>query len=190
MEPAEVRRLLLKKLGKKDTASLEAEWKAFIAAIPIEAPEARFKRAYRQVMYGIGEDSDEAMADLDFAIDNGFDDPRAYWARGRLRTFKAGLRSGEAVSDFKKAIELDPLNAAYRFDLAQALSGHIFSLRVGNMSITLSSDDNDSLRGSDEDLAAAKVEFGLAMALDPESDLYAETFEHYMSMYEKRMADD
>ena len=189
----EVRRLLLKKLGLKDFEELEEQWKEFVAAIPIEAPEARFKRAYRFVRYGQGITEEEgsyqkgreqALADLNFAIENGFDDPRAYWARGQLSAFGSG--SDRAQSDFRKAIELDPLNPAYRFDLAQALCGRFFGFNLGSMMVTISfgGDDDDELRGSDEELAEARLHFGVARDLDPDNDFYAEVFDEYMSLYQ------
>jgi hypothetical protein len=189
--PEEVRRLLLKKLGLKDTVGLEQEWKDFIAKIPIEAPEARFKRAYRTVRYGQGITDDpakndklfaDALADLDFAIENGFDDARAFWARGQLKAYRNG-NFDAAVGDFRKAISLDPLNPAYRFDAGQVLCGRLFGFNMGNMSIRMESDAG--LIGTDEELAEAKTQFGLAAELDKENDFYSETFAEYCALYAK-----
>lgn len=189
--PEEVRRLLLKKLGLKDTVDLERQWKDFIAKIPIEAPEARFKRAYRTVRYGqgLGEDAAknqqlfaDAMADLDFAIENGFEDARAYWSRGQLKFLASGDPDG-ATEDFRKAIALDPLNPAYRFDAAQVLCGHLFSLSLGSVRIKMENDQG--LLGSDEALAEAKTQFGLAAELDKENDFYSESFAEYCALLAK-----
>ncbi len=180
VEPAEVRRLLLKKLGVKDTDKLEREWKEFIADIAIEAPEARFKRAYNQVMRGQGDDDEGAMADLDYAIESGITDPRAYWTRGLLKT-KMNLMGGEGLKDFRTATEMDPLNAAYRFSLAQALAGKPYSLPIGGVRIVFEGDF--PLRGSAEELEEAASNFGLSMELAPDNDLYADTYDEFMTDY-------
>jgi hypothetical protein len=189
VEPNEVESLLLKKLGLRDTEQIEKEWKDFIAAVPIEAPEARFKRAYRSVRYGIGGSGDDgendALQDLNFAIDNGFDDPRAFWARGQLLSYGKG-DFGAGVKDFQRAIEGDPLNPAYRFDAAQALCGHMFGVRFGNVELRISGDYG--LIGTDEELAQAKVEFGMASELAPENDLYSESYDEYLSLYAKHQS--
>ncbi|NOT30463.1 MAG: hypothetical protein HOP15_08455, partial [Planctomycetes bacterium] len=75
--PAEVRRLLLDKLGRKDTLALEEEWKAFVAAIPIDAPRARFERGLDAVRQGDDrEASQRGLADIEAAIAGGVGDPR------------------------------------------------------------------------------------------------------------------
>jgi hypothetical protein len=192
--PDEVRRLLLKKLGQKDTETLEREWKDFIAGIPLEAPEARFKRAYRTVRFGAGMGADraanarareQALADLDFALANGFVDARAYWARGQLKAYGYGDFEAGGL-DFKRAIALDPLNPAYRFDAAQALCGHLFALSVGDVEIRMAGDRD--LLGTDDELSLAKQEFGLAAELDKSNDFYAETFDEYCALYAKHQS--
>ncbi len=186
--PDEVRRLLLKRLGLRGTEDLEREWKAFVAAIPIEAPEARFQRAYRMARFGQGLSADparskraleEARADLDFAIQSGFEDARAYWARGLFQAYALG-RLAEGVEDFRRAIELDPLNPAYRFDLAQTLCGALFSVSIGSVRVAL--EGERKLSGTPEELAEAKAQFGLAYELDPESDLYADSYEQFQAL--------
>jgi hypothetical protein len=185
--PDEIRRLLLKKLGQKDTEALEHEWKGFIASIPLEAPEARFKRAYRAVRFGagLGADREPALSDLDFALANGCADPRAYWARGQLKAYSYG-DFGAGVMDFKRAIALDPLNPAYRFDAAQALCGHLFALNLGDAEIRMAGERN--LKGSDEELSEAKLQFGLATELDGDNDFYAETYDEYCALYARHLS--
>ncbi|MEM7306183.1 MAG: DUF1570 domain-containing protein [Planctomycetota bacterium] len=183
VEPAEVRRLLLKKLGHKGTEKLEQEWKEFIAAVPIEAPEARFKRGYQQVRRSAGSGADAALEDLTFAIENGYEDPRAYWALGLARIYKGDFDA--AVGEFKKAIELDPLNPSFRFDVAQALCGRTFGA-LGNLRLTV--EGERELIGTDEELAEAKIQFGLAMELSPENELYESAFREYTEMYQRHQA--
>jgi hypothetical protein len=186
----EVRRLLLKKLGAKDTQGLEKEWKEFISGIAIEAPEARFKRAYSNVMLGhLGKDAEsrdkaveETLADLDFAIENGFKDARAFWVRGQLKAYFVGNLGG-ATEDLKQAIELDPLNPAYRFDMGRVLSGGLFIMASASPETGVA---GPRLMGSNDELDEARSQFGLACELDRENDLYSEAFEKYCSLYEKQ----
>lgn len=168
--PQNIREFLLKKIGEKDTAVLEKQWKEFIAAIPVEGPAARLKRGMRAVMMF---DFEEALPDLDAAIEAGIQDARAYWARGRAKIF-SGQRSA-AVKDLTKAVEMDPLNAGFRYELSRALSG-IASMGGGGGGISVigasSGDDEPSDKESE-----AKKQAGLAMELDPENDRFREWFE-------------
>lgn len=156
VSPENIRKLLLAKIGEKDTAKLEEQWKSFIAEIPVEGPMARLKRGMRAVNKW---DFDEALPDLNAAIEGGVEDPRAFWARGRALSL-TGKRS-EAIKDLEKAVDMDPLNAGFRFALSQALAG-------GGM----------SLSGPDEDKQkAALQQAGLAMELDPANSRYREWFD-------------
>ena len=76
VSPDNIRELLLKKIGEKDTDKLEKQWKEFIAAIPVEGPAARLKRGMRAVYQF---DFETALPDLDAAIEAGTEDARAYW---------------------------------------------------------------------------------------------------------------
>ena len=188
----EVRRLLLKNLGvpDDDVPKLEKEWLDYIAGIEIDAPEARFKRAYRVVRSYLSEEFDQAAQDLNFAIAQGINDPRAYSARGVLTIMRShSLTSSEAESDFRKSIELAPLTAAYHFQLAQQLAGSGFS--TGMFSITMGGEDGlMELRGSDERIEEAKEHFGLASSLDPENEFYREVLEDFLQAYAKFKASD
>ena len=153
--PEDVRDLLLKKIKVKDVNKLEMEWKTFIAEIPVDGPQARLKRGLRAVGQWEFED---ALKDLDMAIEAGIVDPRAYWGRGRAKLWGGNPKG--AVPDFQKAIELDPLSGSFRYSLSQAL--YISS----KMS-----------RDAEEGVAAARVQAGFAMELEPENERYREWFE-------------
>ena len=199
--PEEIRRLLLLSLGLKDTEGLEAEWKDFIAKVPIEGPTARFKRAYSMIVQGGMFSSAEdpklaqeqtrknvqlAIADLDAAIAAGIKDPRAYYARylaRKLGPMVAGLRPEKdsdagMKSDLAKAIELDPLNPAFRFALGNLLAGDMYFDWGG--------DDSDSLEVSGgvkkhEVAPEAAALLGLAVELAPENESYLRRYESYVS---------
>ena len=156
--PMNIRKLLLAKIGEKDTAKLEEQWKAFIAEIPVEGPIARLKRGMRAVNKW---DFDAALPDLNAAIEAGVEDPRAFWARGRALSLTGNTE--DAVKDLEKAVEMDPMNASFRFALSQVLS------RAGI-----------SLSGKDEGKAdAARQQAGLAMELDPENSRYQEWYDSF-----------
>jgi tetratricopeptide (TPR) repeat protein len=159
--PDEIRRVLLESLGLEDTAELEKEWKSFIAAIPIEGPEARFKRGYRAVAYGAMFEGDfdqnrkAALEDLDAAIEAGLRDARAYWARARLLQLQGDL--GAAQKDLETAIAIDPLNASYRHAMGALLA-----------------------RGRKADEAPEALPFfGLAVELAPDNDFYRREHAEY-----------
>jgi tetratricopeptide (TPR) repeat protein len=188
--PEEVRRVLLECLGVKDVAKLEQEWLEFIKNIEIDGPEARFRRGYFAVRMFNRDEFDTAKADLDAAIAGGFEDARAYWARGTLRRWKGGGRKS-AQEDFRKAVELDALNASYRYDLAQTLCEFGFSVTITSEDVDVDMDWGDiKLRGSDDELEAAKRELGLAAELDPENDFYRDALRKFLEAYERKDAGD
>ena len=164
VSPENIRAFLLKKIGEKDTAKLEKQWKEFIAAIPVEGPAARLKRGIRAVYQF---NFEEALPDLDAAIEAGIEDPRAFWGRGRALAF-SGKRA-EAVKDLAKAVEMDPLNAGFRFELSRVMSRSLGG--VGGITIDMGSDD---LKDAD-----AKMHAGLALELDPENESYREWFSKF-----------
>jgi len=199
--PEEIRRLLLQCLGTKDVAGLEAEWKEFIAKVPIEGPAARFKRAYRMLaqgaMFSDSKDAKEraeqtrknlaqAREDLDAAIAAGIKDPRAYYARYLSHLYAPLAGGGSTASadpreamkaDLAQAIELDPLNASYRFEMGNLLAG--------SLSINFGGDDEGSLvaeeggpKGEISPEAAAFL--GLAVELAPENESYRNRHERYV----------
>ncbi|MAE27948.1 MAG: hypothetical protein CMJ87_03030 [Planctomycetes bacterium] len=169
VSPADIRDLLLKKIKVKDLDKLETEWKTFVKEIAIEAPLARFKRGYRAVRQWQFSD---ALEDLTAAIDAGFSDPRAWAARARARAF-TGQR-GPAKEDYAKAIELDPLNASFRFEYSQVLAGRLSTgaRGSGGMSVSRSGDKAPT----DPE---AKAQAGLATEMAPDNDQFREWFEEF-----------
>jgi tetratricopeptide (TPR) repeat protein len=160
---AEIRRVLLKALKVEDTDLLESEWKEFIKAVPIEGPEARLKRGYQAVAYGRIFEGDfdanrkAALEDLDAAIEEGIADARAYWARHRVLLLRGDLRA--AKKDLEKAIELDPLEASFRFSLGELMS-----------------------RGEGVEKAPDAAPYlGLAVELAPDNENYRRRYEEFMS---------
>jgi tetratricopeptide (TPR) repeat protein len=170
VSPENIREYLLKKLGVKDTAQLEKDWKSYIAAIPIAGPEARLKRGLYAVR---GLRFEDALEDLDAAIDGGVTDPRAWWARGRAKA--AAHKPDEAIKDLEKAVEMDPLNAAFRYELSR--------LRTGRMTlVSRGPGSNVQIEEKDEakiDNPEAKREAGLACELDPDNERYSRWFERF-----------
>jgi len=179
--PDEIRRVVLDALGNPDVKELDKEWKAFIAAVPIEGPLARFKRGWRAVAFGelFAESQEDtkrnveaARADLDAAIEGGVRDARAWWARSKLRVVQRDMKG--AREDLDKAIELDPLNAAYRFDKGMMLSG--ITVIGGDGMPDL---DDDTL--GEEKKPEAKEWFGLAAELAPENDFFQRVYERFQA---------
>ncbi|MGK2856995.1 MAG: hypothetical protein ACSLFQ_07300, partial [Thermoanaerobaculia bacterium] len=159
VSPENIRAYLLKKLGLKDTEQLEKDWKKFIADIPIVGPEARLKRGLQNFYRG---DLEQAIEDLDAAIEAKVTDPRAWYARGRARVYqsrsKANFEAG--VKDLGDAVAMDPLNPTYR---------HVYSRMIAGV----------NGHGGDEqdiDLPEAKIQAGLAAELEPENDAFQKWF--------------
>lgn len=175
----EVRRLLLQNLKVTDVAVLEKEWLDFMKAIEIDAPSALFKRAYRAVRFGDVEQFEQAEKDLTTAISSGFEDARAYWARGLVSSWnkKGGVKGG--IADFRKAVELDPLNAAYRHSLGEVLAG--YSLHLGGASMSVRGDQE--LFGEREEFEQADLQLGLATELDPENENYRTRYEDFLRRF-------
>lgn len=180
---AEIRRVVLETLKTKDAAALDKEWKAFIAAIPIEGPDARFKRAWLAIRGGSLFDTQDAAErdkrvaaareDLDAAIDAGIKDARAWAARSSISLLQGDGES--AKQDLAAAIERDPLNAGYRFQLGMLMvGGAVYINEVGGA-------DKDSKLDKDFDkLPEAQPYLGLAMELAPDNPTYAAIYERYM----------
>ena len=181
--PAEVQRLLLEKLGVKDLAKLEKEWLAFVSAIPIDAPRARFERGLG-TLYSAEEDEELAkgLEDVEAGIQGGVNDPRAYWARGMLHLIVSGDED-KTTQDFRKAVELDPLDAGYRANLAQLLAG--LSLETPGFSVG-GDEEEEQLSGTDEGLAEAELQFGLACELEPENEILREAHERFLDLLQER----
>ncbi|HVS08499.1 MAG TPA: hypothetical protein VMS76_01400 [Planctomycetota bacterium] len=179
--PAEIRRVVLDSLGNPDVKALDKEWKEFIAAIPIEGPQARFKRGSRAVFFGemfaetmeeTKRNAEAARTDLDAAIEGGVRDARAWWARSKVRVVQGEMNG--AREDLDKAIELDPLNATYRFDKGMMLSG--ITVIGGDGMPDL---DDDTL--GKEKNPEAKEWFGLAAELAPENDFFRRVHERFQA---------
>lgn len=168
--PKAIREYLLKKLNIKDVPQLEKDWIEFVRQIPILAPEARLKRGLQSVRRG---EFADAIGDLDAAIEGGVTDPRAWWARGRARAMSGKIKDAEA--DVRKAIELSPLNATFRYDLSNLLVGRVANAPRGKAPPSAAEGDEAKIQGNDE----AKREAGLASELDPENDRFREWFARF-----------
>jgi hypothetical protein len=169
VSPKNIRDYLLMRLSVKDCAALEAEWKAFIAAIPIDGVQARLKRGLQRVRRGEFED---ALEDLDAAIDGGTTDPRAWSARSRARMLT--LKMEEGLEDARKAVEMDPLSPTYRYALSTMLAG-VVTLGGPRDGATIRMGKEGEKIKNDE----AKAQAGLAMELDPENERFREWFEGF-----------
>jgi hypothetical protein len=168
VEPDEVERLLLEALASNDLAALEGEWHAFVAALPIEGPEARFRRALAALRSGSVDRYPQAVWDVDRAIAGGFEDARAYWTRGVLRSWlqEGGLSLG--VDDLRMAVELSPLDARYRHSLGQCLAG--YRLDVGSRRKSVP--EARTLRATEDELEEALESLALAADLAPGDERY------------------
>jgi len=161
--PSEIRSHLLKRIGVSDVEQLETDWKTFIKEIPINGPEALLKRGLRSVrMFEFA----KALPDLDEAIKGGITDARAYAARGTARAF--GGSASDGVEDLKKAVELDPLSATYRYQLSQLMCGRTSS-GSGSGFFNIESGGEPE---KDIDNPEAKIQAGLARELDPENEQF------------------
>lgn len=170
VSPENIRKFLFQRLGlkDKDQDQLEKDWKTYIENIPILGPEARLKRGlYHMRML----EFEDALPDLNAAIEGGSSDPRAHWARGRCLAATKGPEEG--LKDFQKAVEMAPLNQQFRFDLSQALMGRVSLSGRGRAGASLQSGAGDTKFSNPE----AKREAGLAMELDPDNDFYRQWFE-------------
>ncbi|MBL8804598.1 MAG: DUF1570 domain-containing protein [Planctomycetes bacterium] len=183
----EIRRVVLQALGVKDLNVLEKEWKTWIGNIKLTEPEQLFKRAYTSVAYRglwvIGTDgridrektkkaAEQALEDLDAALKGGLKDARAHWARHSV--LKELDRDEEARAALQAAIDLEPLNARYRWDMGGLLNGG-FSMSMG--------DDEDSSSFTVDGMGRPKDEalkcYGLATELAPDNDVYRRQFEKF-----------
>ena len=159
VEPDDIRDLLMKKLKVKDLDALEKEWLAYIESIPISAPEARLKRGLRSIMMG---EAEEALEDLDAAIEGGILDPRAF--AGRADALSRTGKYDKALEDIDRAIEIDPLNAEYRFDRSHYLLRLPSFYGLDEMREMLLDNDN---------IEDARQAAGLAVDLNSKNKYYA-----------------
>jgi len=174
VEPQDIREYLLKRLNVKDAAALEAEWKAFVGAIPIDGVPAKLKRGLSAVRRG---EFEESLEDLDAAIEGGVKDPRAWSARSRA-LMSLG-RFEEAIADARKAVEVDILSPGYRFRLSQLLAAQAALAGAleekGEGLFILDFEEGEPIVDAPE----AKAEAGLALELDPENDRFRAWFERF-----------
>ncbi len=167
IKPVAIRDHLLKSIKVKDLAELEEQWIEFMQAIDIDAPEALLKRGIRAAQRF---DFEASLEDLDTAIEGGNEDPRAFAYRAMARSLQG--QTDEALTDMERAIELDPLNAQYRYTFSTLLTGS-FAMSFGSSTIAVTRDLDDL---DAEDRAAAAAAAGLAMELAPENDRYREWY--------------
>lgn len=160
---------LLVRLGTKDIAVLETEWLAYVAAVRIDAPRARFLRGYETALSG--GDPKKALADLDAAIEGGYRDAQAYWARGYARLFSANQPA--ALEDFRRAVEIDPVDPVYRADLAWGL-------------VAWWGAESEGMLGTEEERDEAQKQFGLAAELDPDNDYMRTLFDEFVAARAKK----
>lgn len=174
VSPEDIRDYLLKRIRVKDVDKLEEEWKEFIANIELDAPAALLKRGMRSTQQG---EFDKALEDLDKALGSGLEHAGGYASRAQARAFK-GDTSG-AREDILKAIELDPLSAAYHYQASSMLAGVLSTTsRFGGGGIRF--DLSDSLERLDpEKREEARLEAGMAMELDPKNDRYRDWYENF-----------
>ncbi|MCC7015185.1 MAG: hypothetical protein IT454_21685 [Planctomycetes bacterium] len=177
----EIRRVVLQTLGVKDLATLEKDWKDFVAAVKMDTPDQRFKRAYFQVALGrilevrggrvdgaaTRKNAEQALADIDFALQNGIATARAYGTRAQIYDFLD--RDEDAKADLQKAIEIEPLAARYRWELGRKLYPGFAGLADEDGG-TLSVEQNNAPKLAPD----AKEQLGLAAELDP--DTYRDLF--------------
>ena len=189
VSPEDIRDLLLKKIKVKDVDQLGAQWHEYIGGLEINAPEARLKRGLRAVqMFELDEaltDLDIALGEgLDDARgywgrarallglhmmppSDGAQDPDGAQKAGQaaevspLRALSVQERREQAEKDLRRAVELDPLNAQYRYELSLALLGRVAFVKyeVEGEQPTLSH-------------AEAKSQAGLASELDSKNPDY------------------
>jgi len=131
--------------------------------MPIDAPRARFLRGYESALYG--EDPKKGLADLDAAIEGGYHDAQAYWARGTAKLIAVGQEA--ALLDFRRAVEIDPLDPVYRADLAWGL-------------VLWWGGESEKMLGTEEQRDEAQMQFALAADLDPENDYLRTLYDEFV----------
>jgi|GEM_PF-695042 len=173
--PVDVRAYLLKKLKVSDVPALEREWRQFVESIPIEGAKARLKRgllAVRQLRY------EEALPDLDAAIEAGTTDPRAWAARARAHAETEAPE--KALADYRTAIQKDPLAAAFRYELSRVLVGISPAPKVAPTGASGASGDGDESASAPKLVnPEARSEAGLASELAPENDRFRAWYERF-----------
>src|SRR5262249_28819613 len=122
-----------------------------------------------------------ALEDVESAISAGVEDPEAYWARAFL-SLLTGTK-GSPLADFKKAVELAPLEAAYQANLAAALCG----MPIGTPG-ALEHEEGAELHGDDDALGEAELHFGLACELAPDNTELKKERDVFLDLLQKKEA--
>jgi tetratricopeptide (TPR) repeat protein len=150
-----------------------------VKAIDVDAPQARFKRALRSSLFD-DDEVDRALEDIQAAIDGGVNDPRAYWARALFVLASKGDRA-KCLENLRKAVELAPLDATYRANLAQVLSG--MSFLTAAISVAVGDEKGPKLSGTADELAEADMHYGLACELEPDNEFLRESRDEFRALY-------
>ena len=116
----------------------------------------------------------KALPDLNAAIEGGIVDARAYAARGVSSA--AGGSASEGVKDLQKAVELDPLNAPYRYQLSQLMRGRTSSGGFSSGFVSFSSGGDSE---KDINNPEAKIQAGLARELAPENEEFRRWYQRF-----------
>jgi tetratricopeptide (TPR) repeat protein len=165
VKPEDIRDELLERMKVKDIGVLERQWKQFVAAIPVEGPEALLKRGSRAAAEL---EFEKALPDLDAAIEQGTTNPRAWGLRARAR---AATGDGEgARKDYEEALKRDPLNAGFRYELAKVIVGEFAS---ETLQVSVVDEDEQKTKLDDPE---AKLQAGLAVELAPDNDWFREFY--------------
>ena len=158
----DIRDMLLKAIKYDSVEELEKDWKEYIASIPIESGPALLKRGLNRTRQG---EFEEALEDLNAAIDDGVTDPRAWASRAVAKAFTGNLSEG--IKDMETAIEKAPLNANFHFRLSQM---HV------NVISTYGFDFDPKKKFDDE---VGKQHAGFAAELDPKNKAYDRWYENF-----------
>lgn len=187
--PSEIRRVVLAALGVKDLAVLEKEWKSWIGAIKLEKPEQLFKRAHTTIAFGrlfevedgkfdrdkTKANAEQALDDLDKAIAGGVTDPRAHFDRAEVLEILG--RVDEARAALQAALDADPLNGRYHWEMGQKLYGQFAGFSDDESGFSFTAESDGPMKKPSEE--AAK-HFGLATELAPDNETYRRQYAKMM----------
>jgi len=175
--PEDIREELLGRLKVKDVEAFDREWKAFLAGLVVDAPEARLKRGLSAVRQLDPKRFEAAAEDLAAAAEAGLEDARLFWGRGILALVQSQDWAA-AEADLRRAVDLQPLGAGFRHTLGQILAGRV-SFGAD------SSEEVWELHGADERLEEARLHLGVAHELNRDNESYRKTYEEFLSALER-----